>query len=86
MPNKKAYTIRVDGHVLELTNLDKVFWPAAAGIGGKAITKAMEKAGIKAQFIEGMRVAWISDPEGNIVELNQGYADEQAPPPPSFDR
>ena len=32
-------------------------------------------------FIEGMRVAWISDPEGNIVELNQGYAEEKSPPP-----
>jgi glyoxylase I family protein len=32
-------------------------------------------------FIEGMRVAWISDPEGNIVELNQGYTDEKTPPP-----
>lgn len=33
------------------------------------------------EFIAGMRVAWISDPEGNIVELNQGYVDEQNPPP-----
>jgi glyoxylase I family protein len=33
------------------------------------------------QFIEGMRVAWIADPEGNIVELNQGYVDEASPPP-----
>ena len=32
-------------------------------------------------FIPGMRVAWISDPEGNVVELNQGYEDEKAPPP-----
>jgi len=32
------------------------------------------------QFIPGMRVAWISDPEGNIVELNQGYVDEDNPP------
>ena len=32
-------------------------------------------------FIDGMRVAWISDPEGNIVELNQGYEDEKNPPP-----
>jgi glyoxylase I family protein len=38
------------------------------------------------QFIEGMRVAWISDPEGNIVELNQGYVDETDPPAPPFDR
>jgi glyoxylase I family protein len=28
-----------------------------------------------------MRVAWIADPEGNIVELNQGYVDEADPPP-----
>jgi glyoxylase I family protein len=31
-------------------------------------------------FIEGMRVCWIADPEGNIVELNQGYIDEENPP------
>jgi glyoxylase I family protein len=33
------------------------------------------------EFIPGMRVAWIADPEGNIVELNQGYVDEDSPPP-----
>jgi hypothetical protein len=33
------------------------------------------------QFIPGMRVAWIADPERNIVELNQGYVDEESPPP-----
>ena len=33
------------------------------------------------EFIPGMRVAWIADPEGNIVELNQGYRDEDSPPP-----
>jgi glyoxylase I family protein len=33
------------------------------------------------EFIPGMRVAWIADPEGNIVELNQGYIDEDNPPP-----
>jgi glyoxylase I family protein len=32
------------------------------------------------QFIAGMRVAWIADPEDNIVELNQGYVDEENPP------
>ena len=32
-------------------------------------------------YVEGMRVAWIADPEGNIVELNQGYKDESNPPP-----
>jgi glyoxylase I family protein len=33
------------------------------------------------EFVEGMRVVWISDPEGNIVELNEGYTDEPDPPP-----
>jgi glyoxylase I family protein len=33
------------------------------------------------QFIPGMRVAWVADPEGNIVELNDGYVDEDNPPP-----
>jgi glyoxylase I family protein len=32
-------------------------------------------------LIPGMRVAWLADPEGNIVELNQGYVDEASPPP-----
>jgi glyoxylase I family protein len=31
-------------------------------------------------LIPGMRVAWLADPEGNIVELNQGYVDEPNPP------
>lgn len=31
-------------------------------------------------FIPGMKVCWLADPEGNIVELNQGYVDEDDPP------
>jgi len=31
-------------------------------------------------FITGMKVCWLADPEGNIVELNQGYVDEADPP------
>lgn len=27
-------------------------------------------------FIPGMKVCWVADPEGNILELNQGYVDE----------
>jgi glyoxylase I family protein len=33
------------------------------------------------QYIQGMRVAWVADLEGNILELNQGYVDEETPPP-----
>lgn len=32
------------------------------------------------QFVPGMRAVWIADPEGNIVELNEGYYDEDNPP------
>jgi glyoxylase I family protein len=33
-----------------------------------------------AAYIPGMRVAWVADPAGNIVELNQGYVDQADPP------
>jgi glyoxylase I family protein len=32
------------------------------------------------QYIRGMRVAWVADPEGNILELSQGYVEEDNPP------
>ncbi len=32
-------------------------------------------------FIPGWRTVWISDPEGNIVEISQGYTDQDNPPP-----
>jgi glyoxylase I family protein len=31
-------------------------------------------------YIPGMRVAWVADPGGNVVELSQGYVDEANPP------
>lgn len=32
-------------------------------------------------FIPGWRTAWVKDPEGNIVEITQGYRDQENPPP-----
>lgn len=32
-------------------------------------------------FIPGWRTVWVADPEGNIVEISQGYVDEENPPP-----
>jgi glyoxylase I family protein len=32
-------------------------------------------------FIPGWRTVWMADPEGNIVEVSQGYRDEENPPP-----
>lgn len=31
-------------------------------------------------FIPGWRSVWVSDPEGNIVEISQGYVDQENPP------
>jgi len=31
-------------------------------------------------FIPGWRTVWLSDPEGNIVEVSQGYVDQDNPP------
>jgi len=32
-------------------------------------------------FIPGWRTVWVKDPDGNIVEISQGYVDEENPPP-----
>ena len=32
-------------------------------------------------FIPGWRTVWVADPEGNIVEISQGYVDQENPPP-----
>jgi glyoxylase I family protein len=31
-------------------------------------------------FIPGWRTAWVADPEGNIVEISQGFVDQVNPP------
>jgi glyoxylase I family protein len=31
-------------------------------------------------FIPGWRTVWIADPDGNIVEISQGFVDEDRPP------
>jgi glyoxylase I family protein len=32
-------------------------------------------------FIPGWRTVWVSDPDGVVVEISQGYADQEHPPP-----
>lgn len=32
-------------------------------------------------FIPGWKAVWLADPEGNIVEVGQGFVDQQNPPP-----
>ncbi len=31
-------------------------------------------------FIQGWRTVWVADPEGNIIEISQGYVDDENPP------
>ena len=31
-------------------------------------------------FIPGWRTVWVADPDGNIVEISQGYVDQENPP------
>ena len=33
-------------------------------------------------FIPGWRTVWVADPDGNIVEITQGFVDEEQPPAP----
>ena len=32
-------------------------------------------------FIPGWRTVWVADPDGGIVEISQGFVDEENPPP-----
>jgi glyoxylase I family protein len=32
-------------------------------------------------FIPGWRTVWVADPDGGIIEISQGYVDEENPPP-----
>jgi glyoxylase I family protein len=32
-------------------------------------------------YIPGWRTVWVADPDGNIVEISQGFQDEENPPP-----
>lgn len=34
-------------------------------------------------FIPGWRTVWLADPDGNIVEISQGFVDQENPPPAS---
>jgi glyoxylase I family protein len=28
-------------------------------------------------FIQGWRAVWVADPDGNIIEISQGYVDQE---------
>ena len=51
---------------------------AALRADGRAVTLGPLDFG---GFIPGWKTAWVADPEGNIVEVSQGYVDQPTPPP-----
>jgi glyoxylase I family protein len=36
-------------------------------------------------FIPGWKTAWVRDPDGNIVEISQGFVDQERPPAADFE-
>jgi glyoxylase I family protein len=36
-------------------------------------------------FIPGWKTAWVRDPDGNIVEVSQGFVDQINPPAPAYE-
>jgi len=75
-PEKDGYDfVGIRHFCLKVENLDAVL--AAMGEEAQISLGPLDMG----QYIADMRVAWIKDPEGNIVELNQGYRDEASPTP-----
>lgn len=75
-PDKDGYPFTGMRHFcFEVADLDAQL----AAMGGEAVLSLGPLD--MGQYIANMKVAWIKDPEGNIIELNQGYRDELDPPP-----
>ena len=52
------------------------FNPVVVHGGGPQIGSLLAKMGKESQFVDGMRVSFLHDPEGNRIELAEGYEDE----------
>ena len=52
------------------------------GVMEKALADAQVTLGPLSfdDFIKGWRTAWVKDPDGRIVEISQGYTDQENPP------
>jgi glyoxylase I family protein len=74
-PEKDGYSFAGMRHFcFEVDDLDTIL----ASMGDEAIISLGPLD--MGQYIDDMKVAWIKDPEGNIIELNQGYRDQLEPP------
>lgn len=76
MPEKDGYGFVGVRHLaFKVDDVDAVL--AAMGSDAKVTLGPLDFGA----FIPGWKTAWIADPEGNIVEISQGYVDQQNPPP-----
>lgn len=74
-PTKDGYPYAGYRHIaFKVDNLDKKL----AEIGDEA-TVTLGPLSFD-EFIPGWRTAWIADPDGRIVEISQGYVDQEVPP------
>ncbi|KAB2911654.1 MAG: VOC family protein [Dechloromonas sp.] len=74
-PEKDGYSFVGVRHIaFQVDNIDAVL----ADMGSAA--KIMQGPDDFSAFIPGWRTVWLADPEGNIVEVSQGYTDQDNPP------
>ncbi|MBK8026151.1 MAG: VOC family protein [Chloroflexi bacterium] len=75
-PEKDGYTYVGPRHLaFKVDDVDAVL--AAMGDDAKVTLGPLDFGA----FIPGWKTVWIADPEGNIVEISQGYVDQDNPPP-----
>lgn len=74
-PEKDGYPFDGFRHIaFQVDNIDTVL--AALGTDAKITLGPLDFS----DFIPGWRTVWVADPEGNIVEITQGYQDQDNPP------
>lgn len=75
-PKKDGYTFPGFRHIcFAVEDLDSVLSELGETVKITHGPRDMSK------LIDGMKIVWVADPEGNIIELIQGYADDPNPPP-----
>ena len=74
-PEKDGYPFEGFRHIaFQVDSVDAVL--AALGADAKITLGPLDFS----DFIPGWRTVWVADPEGNIVEITQGYQDQDNPP------
>ena len=68
------HTVGVRHIAFQVDDVDATL--AAMGEGARVTLGPLDFSG----FIPNWKTVWVSDPDGNIVEISQGFVDQQNPP------